>query len=86
MRRTIASSVSEVKLKLVNPAIPHPRLRVREIVSPGAPEAVGQFRIRFVGRGRAGKYTRGGRHYGGKTGTGAIYPIFYPALLLEPII
>ena len=40
------------------PAIPHPRLEVREIVSPGAPEAVGQIRIGFVGGGRAGKYTR----------------------------
>ena len=40
------------------PAIPHPRLEVREIVSPGAREAVGQIRIGFVGGGRAGKYTR----------------------------
>jgi len=40
------------------PAIPHPRLEVREIVSLGAPEAVGQIRIGFVGGGRAGKYPR----------------------------
>ena len=39
-------------------AIPHPRLEVREIVSLGAPEAVGQIRIGFVGGGRAGKYPR----------------------------
>ena len=31
------------------PAIPHPRLEVREIVNPGALEAVGQIRIGFVG-------------------------------------
>ena len=42
----------------VRSAIPHPRLEVREIVSLGAPEAVGQIRIGFVGGGRAGKYPR----------------------------
>ena len=30
-------------------AIPHPRLEVREIVSSGGPEAVGQIRIGMVG-------------------------------------
>ena len=39
-------------------AIPHPRLKVGKIVSPGAREAGGQIRIRLIGEGRAGKYTR----------------------------
>jgi len=43
---------------LAPPAIPHPRLKVGKIVSPGAREAGGQIRIRLIGEGRAGKYTR----------------------------
>ena len=54
----LANNTLFVKYQRSQPAIPHPRLEVREIVSLGAPEAVGQIRIGFVGGGRAGKYPR----------------------------
>ncbi len=47
-----------IRGRSVHAAIPHPRLKVGKIVSPGAREAGGQIRIRLIGEGRAGKYTR----------------------------
>jgi hypothetical protein len=54
----ITQELASGKMALFRAAIPHARLEVGKIVSPGAPEAGEQIRIRFLGGGRAGKYTR----------------------------